>query len=183
MINWLRKNKTWVFSGIGVALITGLTSLFFSNGTNGQATNQNIMIQDGNKNIQAGRDVHVTNFPISSNDGVLEITDVRFTQSSEFDVLFRNIGDTAIIIKEIEVTIVDKLPYVVKPILKPTAKYSIPITNMEKGDSYRKKISHFIDPRKADRFRIAIEAANIYKLKVTFLYNQQETISFTKGMW
>lgn len=182
-MNWLNRNKTWIFSGIGVALITGLISLLFSNGTNGQATNKKTMIQNGGKNIQAGRDVHITNFPISSNDGELEITDVRFTQNSEFDVLFRNIGDTAIIVKEIEVTIVNKYPYVDKPILKSTAKYSLPLTDMEEGDRYRLKISHFIDPRKADRFKIAIDSTNIYKLKVKFLYNKQETISFTKGMW
>jgi len=52
MFKWLGANKSWVFSGFGVALSGFIISQFI-----GKTDTQN---QNGSSNIQAGGDVHIT---------------------------------------------------------------------------------------------------------------------------
>ncbi|MCH8069570.1 MAG: hypothetical protein IID16_09935 [Candidatus Marinimicrobia bacterium] len=54
-IRWLKENKTWVFSGIGVAIISSVVWLFFVYRQESNTGQQQI----GTINIQAGRDVVV----------------------------------------------------------------------------------------------------------------------------
>ncbi len=60
LINWFATNKTWIFSGAGVAIIVGAIAFFRNRGkkkSEGITTN----VITGDNNTQAGRDVNNTN--------------------------------------------------------------------------------------------------------------------------
>ncbi|ADD03132.1 hypothetical protein Thit_1893 [Thermoanaerobacter italicus Ab9] len=58
MWNWLITNKEWVFSGIGVAVLTVLFSLFKSK--RDKRINQKQIAGDGSINIQIGENVKIS---------------------------------------------------------------------------------------------------------------------------
>src|SRR5437588_3190570 len=64
----------------------------------------------------------------------LEVTDVGFTHESEFDVKVRNLGDDAIVINRITVTLVKDHHMGVLPALRPTATYKIPVNGLKEGE-------------------------------------------------
>jgi len=68
MIDFIKKNKEWLFSGVGVTVIVFFIGLFFQrpsnrpdntiqSGKNNLQESHSNMIQSGENNIQAGRDV------------------------------------------------------------------------------------------------------------------------------
>lgn len=60
-LDWIMQNKEWLFSGIGVTLISVIVGLFVKNKYRGKKTyHQVINSGDKSTNIQGGRDVHVT---------------------------------------------------------------------------------------------------------------------------
>ncbi|UZJ37367.1 MULTISPECIES: hypothetical protein [unclassified Prosthecochloris] len=52
---WIIQNQEWVFSGIGVAVITGIVSLIFKKKV--ASYKQTIRSGAGSTNFQAGRDI------------------------------------------------------------------------------------------------------------------------------
>lgn len=58
MWNWLITNKEWVFSGIGVAVLTVLFSLFKSK--RDKRINQKQIAGDGSINIQIGENIKIS---------------------------------------------------------------------------------------------------------------------------
>jgi len=58
MWNWLITNKEWVFSGIGVAVLTVLFSLFKSK--RDKRINQKQIAGDNSINIQIGENVKIS---------------------------------------------------------------------------------------------------------------------------
>lgn len=61
-ISWLKENKAWLFSGIGVLILSGLVRLLFRRKS--AASSQKLESGDNSINIQAGGNVH-TNIPSS----------------------------------------------------------------------------------------------------------------------
>ena len=59
MIDWLIANKEWVFSGIGVALVS-IAFGFFSKKKKESESYETTLINDGNHNIQIGGSVKIT---------------------------------------------------------------------------------------------------------------------------
>lgn len=55
--DWVIKNKEWLFSGIGVVVITWVVQLIFKK-TNASST-QTIRSGDDSTNVQGGRDVNI----------------------------------------------------------------------------------------------------------------------------
>jgi hypothetical protein len=55
ILNWIVQNKEWIFSGIGVAVITGFISILSKN--KGTSSKQTIRSGGGSNNLQAGRDI------------------------------------------------------------------------------------------------------------------------------
>ena len=53
IMNWISTNKTWIFSGAGVAIILGIIRMF----RNKKSTVSNTATGSGN--IQAGRDINI----------------------------------------------------------------------------------------------------------------------------
>ncbi|MCE1273400.1 MAG: hypothetical protein LWW75_02605 [Chlorobiales bacterium] len=55
IMDWIIQNAEWVFSGIGVAVITGIASLIFKK--KGASSKQSIRSGAGSTNFQAGQDI------------------------------------------------------------------------------------------------------------------------------
>ena len=151
MLDWILNNKEWMFSGVGVVIVTATVG---------------VLVRLRKKKA-----------------GLLKITDVGFTHESEFDVKLRNIGDYACVITIIDVSMIRDHHWSVNPILKPTARYMIPVDDLKKGESKRLNVSHVVDAHKADRILIALDTTTVYTLKVTFHYNENQTVSFKKKTW
>jgi hypothetical protein len=114
---------------------------------------------------------------------MLEITHVGFTKESEFDITVRNLGKNAIVINQIAITMLKNHHNEVWPVLSPTARYVIPVDDLEEGETRTQEIAHVVDGNKADRFFVALETTKIYTLKVTLRYNRDKEISFRKRTW
>ena len=59
MLDWLLRNKEWVFSGAGVAAIVGIIGWIRSKRHDGSALHQSQRSGSNSTNIQAGRDVNI----------------------------------------------------------------------------------------------------------------------------
>lgn len=59
-MEWIINNKEWLFSGIGVVVLTGIISLLIKNIKGKQKDYQIINSGDKSTNIQGGKDVKVT---------------------------------------------------------------------------------------------------------------------------
>lgn len=55
MLDWLIQNKEWLFSGLGVVVLSTVVGFLFKN-----KGNQQIKAGDKSTNIQGGRDVKVS---------------------------------------------------------------------------------------------------------------------------
>lgn len=63
-MTWINDNKEWLFSGVGIAIITLVFNAFKKRNKLNKLQPQNKQVQkNGNKskNIQAGNDVNITN--------------------------------------------------------------------------------------------------------------------------
>jgi len=113
----------------------------------------------------------------------LEITHYRFTTNGEFDVTLRNVGDTDLVIHSISVFKLEAPRRAVKPELKPTAEYHIPVDDIPIGGNRRLAVSHVVAAHSADRILIDLESWRIYKLRVVFEYNRDREASFEAQTW
>ncbi|SHH12920.1 hypothetical protein [Desulfosporosinus lacus] len=59
-MNWIVGNKDWIFSGIGVAVLTFVISLIGYCVKKMKHTSQSITSGDNSNNVQGGNDVNVT---------------------------------------------------------------------------------------------------------------------------
>lgn len=178
MLEWIKENKTWIFSGVGIAITTLFLTTFLD-----QKTSSPAQTQSGTGNIQAGRDVSIVTPPPEIREGDLDIVEVRFTDDSEFDVKVRNIGDIDLIINRISVTKLDDSGIGVSPILEPSAEYHIPVDDIAVGNTKSIDVSHVVHAHSADRFLIALETTNVYLLRVTLHYDKGRITFFEKQTW
>ena len=74
LIRWIRRNKKWLFSGGGVAIISGVTGLIVIDHGN----NSGGQIQQGSGNIQAGRDVVITSPDSGPEEPRYKMTEYQF---------------------------------------------------------------------------------------------------------
>jgi len=179
MIDWIIQNKEWLFSGLGIGIIGLILTIFFNRRS---VNNQKLIIKKGNSNVQIGK-VSINSYKTESKPGQLDITSIIFTRNSEFDISMRNVGDDVCIINKISIEIIEDHMMGVRPMLRPSAKYQIPVRGMKVGEIKHRKIQHYVNPRSADRILIGLNCTLVYTLKVTLHYNKTETVSFTKRMW
>lgn len=59
-MKWIIENVKWIFSGIGVAILSVLIGLFYKSKTNKSIT-QSIKSGNNSTNIQGGKNVTMTN--------------------------------------------------------------------------------------------------------------------------
>jgi len=63
-MTWINDNKEWLFSGVGITIITLAFNVFKKQNKINKLQSQNNQVQksgDKSKNIQAGNDVNITN--------------------------------------------------------------------------------------------------------------------------
>jgi hypothetical protein len=177
--SWVRVCAAlWVLASAGMFAVLLLAPRSAPTPNAGAATGQ---VQGGQGNLQAGRDLTVINHGERKVDAVLEVTQIGFTFDAEFDVMVRNLGDTDLIIHEITVKKLQAPGISVMPVLKPTAKYHLPVDDIPLGGTKSLSVSQVVPARSADRFLIALETTTLYLLEVTLHYNRDQAVSFTKG--
>ncbi|WP_339292725.1 hypothetical protein MKY48_08640 [Paenibacillus sp. FSL W8-0187] len=59
MIDWIFNNKEWVFSGVGISIIS-LITFFLKKGKEKSNSSQTITSGNNSYNIQGGSDVNIT---------------------------------------------------------------------------------------------------------------------------
>ncbi len=154
MKEWLSSNISWIFSGVGVLLLSfigvGIAYMW-------------------NKHRR--------------HCGILKIVNVTFTRNGEFDVKLLNVGDTAAVLTRIAIVCVKDMKVHAKSMLRPSATYSIPVDGMNQGEMRDINISHTVDAGSADRILIALGSTHVYTLKVSIHYNESECVSFTRTSW
>jgi hypothetical protein len=57
VFDWLIQNEQWLFSGIGVAIVSWIGALIFKR--NNSSSSQTIRSGNNSTNLQAGRDVNI----------------------------------------------------------------------------------------------------------------------------
>jgi len=114
---------------------------------------------------------------------MLEVTEVGSTHDAEFDVMVRNLGDTDIIIHHISAKKLSEARAAALPLLRPTAKYHVPVDDIPVDGVKRISVSHVVPARSADRFLIALDTTAVYALRVTLFYNKGQEVSFEAETW
>jgi transcriptional regulator with XRE-family HTH domain len=114
----------------------------------------------------------------------LEIAAIHFTCDCELDILLRNLDDQPAIIHRITVTVVELCDEGGgrRGIIEPSAKYEIPIGGLEEGQSQSIDVSHYVDPRGVDRFKIALHTEASLILRLTLQYNRVKTVEGLVGV-
>jgi len=103
----------------------------------------------------------------------LEIVSVRCTPDFELDVTLRNIGSEPAVIHQIDLTLVEDHGGCV-PIIRPSAKYDMPIGNLREGETRSLPVSHYVEPHGVDRFKIALHTTRSLLLRLTLHYNKDQ---------
>jgi hypothetical protein len=115
-------------------------------------------------------------------DKRLEIVSLTDTSQAELDIKLRNISDDSIYITTIKVLILRECA-IALPILKPTAKYSLPIPMLKTGESKSLTVSHVIPPHGADRFLVALDTTRVLQIRLTLGYDRHWSISENYWFW
>jgi len=111
----------------------------------------------------------------STHHSSLEIISVHTTSDFELDVTLRNVGDEPAVIHTIAITVVqDRGCYA--PIIKPSAKYDLPIGDLRVGQSRSIAVSHYVKPHDVDRFKIALHDIRALSLQLWLLFNKHEIV-------
>jgi hypothetical protein len=105
----------------------------------------------------------------------LEIVSVRRTRDFELDVTLRNIGSEPAVIYQIDLTLV-KEGTACAPVIRPSAKYDMPIGNLRVGETRSLPVSHYVKPHAVDRFKIALHTTRSLLLRLTLHYNKNQKV-------
>jgi len=114
-------------------------------------------------------------------DDFLEITNID-AQEGVLDVNLRNKSDDSILITRISVLIVRDYGSVLG-VLQSSARYVLPISDIDLGEKCNLNVSHVIEPRHADRFLVALETSRVLLIRVTIDYNKFFSISENVWLW
>lgn len=178
---WVRVCAVlWILASAAIVVILILVPRSVQKGDSEVSQGQR---QSGIGNIQAGRDVTIINQTGGITESLLEVTYVGFTLNGEFDVMVRNLGDTDLIIHSISIKKLEETEIRVRPMLRPSAKYNIPVDDIPVGEIKTISVSHIVPARSADRFLIGLKSIRVYVLEVTINYNKGQSVSFKKRTW
>ena len=105
----------------------------------------------------------------------LEIISVNKTEHFELDLTLRNIGNEPAVIHQIDLTIVEDGAAFLG-VIKPSAKYSIPMGSAKVGETRSLTVSHYVKPHDVDRFKLALQTTRDMSLRLTLHYNKGQTV-------
>ena len=102
MVEWIISNKEWIFSGLGIAIISAFFAILKTKTPTGGEGNLNV---SGDKNVIGdGNILQITNLTEEKQQSNIKIVDISLNEDKEFivDIKLRNIGDQVAYIKEIK---------------------------------------------------------------------------------
>lgn len=76
ILDFLISNKEWLFSGIGVALLSGFISAILGRAKQSSRVHKQRVVTRGNLNIQVGKDVNI-NIGNNSDKDIIESLNAR----------------------------------------------------------------------------------------------------------
>jgi hypothetical protein len=109
-------------------------------------------------------------------DPCLELTFCACTEEAELDVGIRNLSGDDAIIDQVVVTVLKDYGYVA-PTLTPSARYTLPVSDLSVGQSRKIEIRQVVEAHKADRFLIDLEDMRTLLLHVRFRTNGEYCLS------
>jgi hypothetical protein len=115
-------------------------------------------------------------------DGSLQIVSIGKTHDAEFDLMLRNLSNDTVYITRISIRVL-KDEGMVLPVVRPSAKYEIPLEKLSVGEANGIDVSHVVDPHKADRFLIALRTTRVLYLRLTLEYNRLYSVSENTWLW
>lgn len=193
MTNWLYSNKEWIFSGIGIALISAAFA-FWKKKTNRKKAKHIININGSQNIIGNGNTVKVMN-PAPPKRSTIKIVDIFLVEDEDFivDIKLRNIGDEVAFLKKVVFDIHDyysmENPQITHyQLVESSCTYDLVLDDREQQVF---NISQSIGTNEVDRFRIKIASsiaeagmAAIYYLSLSFIYDEDDKIeSSGKFLW
>ena len=82
MVQWIISNKEWIFSGLGIAIISAFFAILKTKTPKGGEGNLNV---SGNKNVIGdGNIVQITNFTEEKQQSNIKIVDISLNEDKEF---------------------------------------------------------------------------------------------------
>lgn len=93
MVEWIICNKEWIFSGLGIAIISAFFAILKTKNPKGGEGNLNV---SGDKNVIGdGNILQITNLIEEKQQSNIKIVDISLNEDKEFivDIKLRNIGD------------------------------------------------------------------------------------------
>ncbi len=205
MIEWIISNKEWLFSGLGIAVISAIFTMVKINNFKKQDHVDDVgrnksAIGDGNvigdKNIIGdGNVVQITNLPPKKKESDIKIVDITVYEDKEFivDIKLRNIGDQVAYIKEISFNVLDYYNMVNPQIthyqlVQSSNTYDV---ILEEREQQIFKVSQSIGVNEVDRFQVKIASSiaearmvTIYYLSLSIIYDEDnKVVQSEKYIW
>lgn len=101
MVEWIISNKEWIFSGLGIAIISAFFAILKTKTPKGGEGNLNV---SGDKNVIGdGNILQITNLTEEKQQSNIKIVDISLNEDKEFivDIKLRNIGDSSLYKRDI----------------------------------------------------------------------------------
>ncbi len=192
MIEWLINNKEWVFSGLGIAVISAIFT--FVKLKSPKSNKGNVSI-NGNGNIVGDGNVVRVIHPAEKQPSNIKIVDISVSDDEEFivDIKLRNIGGQVAFIKEISFNILDYYNMVdpQRPQYQLVTSSNTYDVILGKGERQVYKVSQSIGADGIDRFQVKLASsiveprmAAIYYLSLSIIYDEDNKVAETgKYLW
>lgn len=193
MVEWIISNKEWIFSGLGIAIISAFFAILKTKTPKGGEGNLNV---SGDKNVIGdGNILQITNLTEEKQQSNIKIVDISLNEDKEFivDIKLRNIGDQVAYIKEISFDILDYYN-MINPqmthyqLVEASHTYDV-VLGKEKQQVFN--VSQSIGANEVDRFQVKLASSiaetcmvTIYYLTLSIIYDEDnKVVKSEKYLW
>lgn len=193
MIEWIICNKEWLFSGLGLTVISAIFAIVRAKKAKGSKGNLNVI---GNKNVIGdGNIIQITNLTEEKKQSNIKIVDISLEEDGEFivDIKLRNIGDEVVFIKEISFDILDYYNMLNPQMTHYQLVESSNTYDVILGEKAQQvfKVSQSIGANEVDRFQVKIASSiaetrmvAIYYLTLSIIYDEDnKVVKSDKYLW
>lgn len=166
---------------VSSALITRACNKETQDGGQSVSGSRNVVVSGSKVTINVSGDT-ATSQPDSST-AKLSLIGHTFTHDGAFDIKLLNRCDTACFITRIDVTCLQEHSAWVKKLVRPSARYILPIDGIKIGETRSLAVSFNVPPKSPERILLYVNSSRIYTLYVTMYYNSDEVVGFTNRTW